>query len=150
MHTDQYLSFQSNHHLSHKRSVVRSLIHRANTIVTTVEDQSAEISHKALKANHFPDWAREIPKSKSMSKTQPTPGQRQYKPMAVIPYVHDLSEKLLRTFAKHDINKPTNTIRDHLVHPKDKTPKEKKCGVLYLIPCNNCEVFYAGGNWKTN
>ena len=42
------------------------------------------------------------------------------------------------------IHKPHNTIRELLVHPKDKTPKEKKCGALYPIPCDTCEEFYVG------
>ena len=49
------------------------------------------------------------------------------------------SERLSKTFTQHAVSmchKPVNTLRSILVHPKDKTPKDKKCGVIYEITCD--------------
>jgi hypothetical protein len=57
-HTDQYLNFKSNHHLAHKCSVPRTLLHRVQTIVLDPENQTLETSHihKALADNDYPNW----------------------------------------------------------------------------------------------
>ena len=70
-HTDQYLIFYSNHHLQHNRSVVRTLINRANCMVTKPEQKDAEVRHvkSALKANVYKELAFKIPHPK----TSPTP-----------------------------------------------------------------------------
>ena len=54
-HTDQYLNGLSDHPLVHKRSVVRSLLNRADNIIKSYEDNLAEKSHihKVLKVNNY-------------------------------------------------------------------------------------------------
>jgi len=67
--------------------------------------------------------------------------------MVVVPYIEGLSEKLSRVYRKHNIScamKPHTTIRSLLVHPKDKIEKGKTCGVVYQIPCSNCNKVYIG------
>lgn len=57
-HTDQYLNFDSNHPLEFKRGAVRTLVNRAESIVSDSEDRNKERQHvkKALKINGYPDW----------------------------------------------------------------------------------------------
>ena len=71
----------------------------------------------------------------------------------VLPYIKDTSEALKRIFTAYGINtciKPTKTLRQLLVSPKDKTKKEHVCGVVYQIPCQGqtntgqCKDSYIG------
>ena len=57
-HTDQYLNFESNHALKHKKSVVRTLMHRASCIVSDEKEREEEIDRikAALTMNDYPAW----------------------------------------------------------------------------------------------
>jgi hypothetical protein len=154
-HTDQYLNFNSNHHLEHKRSVVRTLLNRAENLVSEEEDRKQEIKHvkAALTANDYSPWMLEIPKKKEQrSKDKQEPSDRAKSPLIGIPYIKGVSEPLERVFRKHGVaiyHKPFNTIRQQLVHPKDPTPKDNKSGVIYQIQCKTCSRRYIGETART-
>ena len=140
-HTDQYLNFSSNHPLEHKRSVVRTLTHRAKEFVTTSEDQECELKHvhNALRTNGYTEWALVIPNQKGKTRPTSTNKGNTRPPSIGLPYVQGLSERLSKTFRQHSVSvyhKPVSTLRSILVHPKDKTPKDKKCGVINEITCD--------------
>jgi len=40
--------------------------------------------------------------------------------------------------------KPWETLKDLLVHPKDKQDKEDKTKCVYMVPCANCDKMYVG------
>ena len=67
--------------------------------------------------------------------------------MASLPYIKGVSEKLSRVLKKHDIRasfRPMHTLRKALVHPKDKPEKIDTMGVVYDIPCKDCDSHYIG------
>ena len=152
-HTDQYLNFESNHHLDHKRSVVRTLLNRAENVITLEADKVKEREHihKVLSCNGYKPWMLTLPKKKTPQKDPPS-GQQETRPSVGLPYVKGLSEKLARMFKQQGINayhKPQNTLRSLLVHPKDKDPMEQKCNTIYQLTCSGCKAQYIGESGRT-
>ncbi|XP_068707249.1 uncharacterized protein [Montipora foliosa] len=136
-HTDQYLNFQSNHHLQHKRAVVNTLMLRAQTLVTENDDRTRETQHvkQALKMNNYPEWMLTIPHPKSTTEDTEEP-QNEKKIYASTPYIKGISERLQRAFKSHEvtlIHKPVNSLRSQLVRVKDTTVNLKKCDTVYQI-----------------
>ena len=64
-----------------------------------------------------------------------------------LPYVKGVTEAIARRMRTAGVNvhsKPTNTIRSMLVHPKDRTSKMNRSGVVYKINCGDCPSSYVG------
>ena len=74
-HTDQYLDFSSNHHLQHKRSVVRTLMRRAEVMVTRPDCRRKEMAHvqDAQKINGYKQWMFKVPRPKQQRTCRATP-----------------------------------------------------------------------------
>lgn len=146
-HTDQYLHFDSHHPLQHKLGVIRTLHHRSTSIPTSSEGKVKEQKHtrEALKTCGYPNWA--FIKSLKRKRKSNTENNKK-RSNIVIPYVAGVSEKLKRIFNKHNIPvhfKPGNTLRQKLVHPKDKVPREKQSNVVYAVQCSeDCPDLYIG------
>ena len=115
-HTDQYLNWESNHHLEHKRSVVRTLLRRADTLVTEADDKKEEITHvkKALSANGYKNWSFKLPKKKEKKDEDSDKDSTTSKKFpGALPYMKGLSEQLQRVFKTHGVptfHKPFNRL----------------------------------------
>ena len=152
-HTNQYLAFTSHHHLSHKLSVARTLVVRADAIVTETSDkeEEMEIISEALSRCGYPEWTvdttrRKIQEGKVKDKgTAKT--KEKYKGQVTIPYAGGLAEhmrRLLKTYKISTSFKPMNKISHLIVQPEDKIEKDDKCGVFYEVQCKKCAKTYIG------
>ena len=58
-HTDQYPQFQSHQPMEHKIGVIRTLTHRADTIISDAQDTEREVKHlkKVLSIAGYSKWA---------------------------------------------------------------------------------------------
>ena len=116
----------------HKLGVVRTLLNRADDIVTEEEDRVKEKEHirKALHRCDYPDWAidrvaKPKPRQEKEHSSREPSGPKM--PPIGIPYIRGVSEEMRRIYKHYNINvfyKPYNTLKQILVRPKDKTPKE--------------------------
>ncbi|XP_040922260.1 uncharacterized protein LOC121200823, partial [Toxotes jaculatrix] len=150
-HTDQYLLFDSHHPLEHKLGVIRTLEHRADNIPTSTRAQAEEHKHikGALKTCGYPSWSfGKTTRSRKNTNREDVENMEDKHKNIVIPYVSGVSEKLRRIFNKHQIPvcfKPSNTLRQKLVHPKDKIPHNHKSNLIYAVKCSEeCKDLYIG------
>ena len=106
----------------------------------------------ALLANGSKRWMFKVP-SQTSPTSQENSTSETTRPISVgLPYVSGLSEHLSRVFRAQNIptyHKPYNMLRSILVHPKDRTPTEKKTGVVCDITCKDCGEHYIGETART-
>ncbi|XP_072050067.1 uncharacterized protein [Amphiura filiformis] len=108
-HTDFYLQFDSHHPLIHKLRVIRSLQHRANTIISDQEDLPGEQNHiqKSLGCCGYPNWAFTKAK-KTKEHTQNQNAETGTGTQVTIPYISGLSERIKNTLKSFGIASLTN------------------------------------------
>ena len=111
--------------------------------------------YNALNCCGYPDWAFKqvkeqralTPEEKAQRREEKQKPAEQSLGQVSLPYVAGLSEAYARLLKKHRIQscmKPYNTLRENLVHPKDKRDITENAGVLYNIPCKQCPRVYIG------
>ena len=150
-HTDQYLNFMSHHPIDHKISVVRTLLERSQNLVSEPEEKKKEDIHvqDALQTCGYPEWSlqkarRQMKQMKPKKRKQDVAVSR---PSVVIPYVEKVSETVARIMKKYNVPcamKPWVTLKNVLVHPKDREDKEQTTECVYKVPCASCEKTYIG------
>ena len=127
---------------------------RMENVVTEQTDKQEEERkiRSALRDCGYPKWAldrvkqqmedkHKRPKTSKKSDGAPSRG------MVVIPYVEGVAEKIKRAFVKHNVATamhPTNTLKNILVHPKDKKDITEISDAVYNIPCKSCDKSYIG------
>ena len=156
IHTDQYLQWDSHHHLSAKFSVIHTLSHRAQTVCSNPEllhKEKANLSN-ALTQCKYPKWAlnkverwfnrpsREAPEranNQGITGFQLDTNEVNTKGHIVIPYTQGLHEsiKICGRYGIPTHFKASNTIRNLLVFCKDKDPMVSKSWAIYWFQCSD-------------
>ena len=142
-HTNQYFNFESNHPLKHKRGVMQIMLHRAETVVSDSNNKSIE----KWTSDGLHD--QETNKSNTLAETTEWDvagtNKAKKKYPVVIAYVKGLSEQISRVKEyRIQVNfRPTNTLRQILVKPKDiMVVEERVVCPVYQIKCSDCKGSY--------
>ena len=161
-HTDQYLQWDSHHHLSAKFSVIHTLSHRAKTVCSKPEllQQDKDHLRKALTKCKYPKWAldkveerlnRSTSKAIDGANSQDTTNAQtatnniKTKGHIVIPYTQGLCESIKKICGRYGIQthfKGGNTIKNLLVSPKDKDPMVNQSGAIYWYQCGDLRLWW--------
>ena len=166
-HTDQYLHWDSNHHITAKQSVFNTLAHRAKTVSSTQDHLYKELLHIKTALHHcqFPVWALNQWEHKFNHPNQATTtnitttnnnptSNNNYKTTIVVPYISNTADKFKKLCKRRGIQvhfKGANTLRTALGDLKDKDPKANQTGVIYQYQCPhiNCSSSYIGESGRS-
>ena len=146
-HTDQYLDFNSHHHIKQKTGIIHTFRNRIDTIITKEDDKHTELKHVkgALKACGHPEWSlHRRPRRTEIAEKK----EDNSIGLVTLPYVSKTSEKIAKAFKKHNIrtaHKPIQTLSSVLfTRKKDKIHDYDKAGVVYYHKCKECDDDYVG------
>ena len=149
-HTNKYLDFNSCHPKQHKRSIVKTLLDRAEKIPSSSPAQAREIiyTREVLKENGYTTRFQNSCKRrlgdhpKTNDDTNNTSNH-----FVTIPYVQGVSETIGRILRKEGLKisyKRITVLPSILAKPKDAKGKEQTAGIAYKLPCGDCDFVYYG------
>lgn len=140
------MDFRSSHPICHKKSVIKSLWNRAESHCSNNELLKSEKSHlrSIFHANGYPNriinkWTQ---KNQNVNDTNNDTTK-----WISVPYIKNISESAARILKKGGVSvahKPSNTLRMNLMRVKDKRDVSDNAGVVYSIPCQDCDKKYVG------
>ena len=158
-HTDQILSYNSNHPTQHKASCLKTLLNRIETHCSTADAKKRELNHlhKILRNNNYPNhFINSVHKRcQRTQRPQNTNTREKSNPeirRITLPYINKISEISARILEKHNLkvaHKPTNKLKSLFNKHKDRPDNEDKQNAIYQIPCRDCEKVYIGETSKT-
>ena len=91
---------------------------------------------------------------RAMNRAPPSPTEPPQETVATvtIPYIKGTSEAIRRILSKENVRtvfRTKTTIRSILTNVKPKVPSHNKKGVIYCIPCQDCDKVYIGETGRT-
>jgi len=142
-HTDQYLAFNSNHHISQKIGIVQTLRRRNERVVTREEDRNEEEKkiRMSLKRCGYPNWT--LKKKQKVNKEK----EEDRNLYVSIPYVKNVSERLAKNFRDFGIkttHKPSMTVKSAVCNMKEKVHEMDKVNAIYEFKCEKHGAKYVG------
>ena len=149
-HTDKYLSYNSHHPVSHKKSVAKTLLQRAEHLPSNSDSQANEREYvlNILRENNYPkDFLKNCLNPSACRNQNNSEGDTSIKGYAVVPYIQGVTEPIKRILSNCNTKvalKPYLTLGHIFAKPKDPIPTNQKTHAVYSIPCNDCEKEYLG------
>ena len=151
-HTDNLLHADSNHPAGHKVSCLRALFRRVETHCSTHTAKKQELAtlRRMCRSNGYkPAFVKRCLRPRP--ERQQRPGERKEGRSEArwygVPYISSMSEAVARLLAPHGIrlaHRPAQTLRVTLMQTKDPLRDEEKTGLIYEVPCGDCDGVYVG------
>ena len=124
-HTDKFLSYDSHHPVSHKRSVAKTLLQRAESLTSNSDSQANEREYvlNVLSENDYPkrflNDSLKPPVCKNQNNSE---GDTSAKGYAIVPYIRGVTEPIKRMLSNCNIKvalKRYLTLGHIFAKPKD-------------------------------
>ncbi|KAK3745701.1 hypothetical protein QZH41_007915 [Actinostola sp. cb2023] len=141
--------------MTHKMSVVNTLLRRAKSIPSTEDQKKKEREHvrSVLTENNYPPGIirtceRTLDHLRDGQDHNSSDNRDNETATVVLPYVKGISERVQRVPLKqHNIrvaHRPMKKLANVFPRPKDPQDKSSRTGIVYKIKCDDCDFVYYG------